>query len=85
MWPPGADLCDDASNLLLGAIGGILVGSPELGGEQVPATEDVQRQVTVAVVVAVEMPTLLLAIDGIVRDVQIDDHARGALSVGLHT
>ena len=85
VWPAGADLRDDARNLLLGAIGGILVGSPELGGEQVPATEDVERQIAVAVVVAVEVPALLLTVDGIVRGVQVDDHARGALSVGLHT
>ena len=57
----------------------------QLGGEQMPAAEDVERQVAIAVVVAVEVPALLLAVDRIVRGVQIDDHARGALEVGLHT
>ena len=75
----------DAGNLLLGAVGGILVGGAQFGGEQMPASEDVERQITVAVVVAVEMPALLLAVDGIVRGVQVDDHARGAFSVGLQT
>jgi hypothetical protein len=56
-------LRDDASNLLLGAVGGILIGGAQLGGEQMPAGEDVQRQVAIAVVVAVEMPALLLAVD----------------------
>ena len=76
---------DDARNLLLGAVGRILVGGPELGGQQMSTGEDVKRQIAIAVIVAVEVPALLLAVDRIVRGVQIDDHARGALEIGLHT
>src|SRR5207237_1220257 len=44
----------------------------ELGGEQMAATEDVQRQVAVGVVVAVEEAALLVAVQGIVGGIQIE-------------
>ena len=59
--PAGADLRDDALDLLDARRRGVDVGAPELGGEQMPAAEDVQRQVAVAVVVAVEEAALLVA------------------------
>ena len=37
--PPGADLADDAGQFIPGAGGRIDVRPPELGGEEVPATE----------------------------------------------
>ena len=73
---------DDPSNLLLGSVGGILAGGAQLGDEQMPAGEDVLRQVAIAVIVTVKVPNLLLAVDGIVRSVQVNDHARGSFTVG---
>lgn len=52
---PGlADLRGDPRNLLHRARDGIDVGAPQLCRQQVPAAEDVERQVAVAVIVAVE-------------------------------
>jgi hypothetical protein len=76
-------LRDDPSNLLLGAVGSILVGGPQLGGQQMPPRKDVEWQIAIAIVVAMEMPALLLAVDGIVRRVQIDDEALGRLAIGF--
>lgn len=58
--PAGSDLRHDPCHLLGGACAGVDVGAPQLRGQQVVATEDVQRQVAVAVVVAVEEPPLLM-------------------------
>src|SRR3954452_14170646 len=48
-----------------------------------PAAEDVERQIAIAVVVAVEVPTLLLAIERIIGGVEVDLDAdrRFAMSV----
>ena len=51
----------------------------QLGRQQVPAAEHIERQVTVAVVIAVEEPALLMAVQRIVRGVEVeDDLLRGA-------
>jgi hypothetical protein len=47
------------------------------------ATEDVQRQVAVATVVAVEEPPLLLAVQRVVRRIQIQNDLPGRLRMGL--
>ena len=46
--PAGADPADDARDLLDGPGRGVDVGAAELGRQQVPAAEDVERQVAVA-------------------------------------
>ena len=81
--PALADLRDDARDLVPGAIGGILVGASELGGEQVPAGEDVKRQIAIAVVERIEVPPFLLAVDRIVRGIEIDDQPSRRLVVGV--
>ena len=48
-----------------------------------PAAEDVKRQVAVTVVVAVEVPALLLAVHGIVGSIEINDDARWRPVVGV--
>lgn len=45
---------------------GIDVRAPQLRRQQMPATEHIQRQVAVAVVIAVEEPALLMAIQRVV-------------------
>jgi hypothetical protein len=47
------------------------------------AAEHVERQVAVAVVVAVEKPAFLAAVDGIVGGVQVEGDARRCLGVGV--
>ena len=59
------------------------VARPQLGAEQVISAEDVQGQVAVVVVVAVKEPSRLLAVQGNVRGVEIQDDTRGRLLVGL--
>ena len=75
--PARTDLADDAGHFILGA-GGLATGlgngaptpfrwpsdvrAPEFGRQQVPAAEHVQRQIAVAVVIAVEEAALLVAV-----------------------
>ena len=47
-----------------------------------PTAENVQRQIAVAVVIAVEVPALLIAIDRIIRGIEIDHDAPGPLDDG---
>ena len=83
LGPALADLRDDALDLLDGPGRGVDVGAPQLGRQQVPAAEDVQRQVAVAVVVAVEEAALLVAVQRIVGGVEIEDDALGRRGMRL--
>ena len=57
-----------------------MFGAPELGRQQMAAAEDVERQVAVAVVIAVEEPPLLMAVQRIVGGVEVEhDLLRRAL------
>jgi len=69
------DLGDDAGDLLFRAVGGVVGRGSELGCKQMATAEDVQRQIAVAVVIALEVPALLLAVDGIVGRIEVDDDA----------
>ena len=73
--PAGADLGDETGDLLDTASGGIDVGRPELGSQQVPAAEDIERQVAITVVEAVKEAAFLVAVQGHVGGVEIErDH-----------
>src|SRR5712675_1775148 len=48
-----------------------------------PAAEDVERQIAVAVVVAVEVPALLLAVERIIGGVEVDLDADRRLGKGV--
>ena len=61
---------------------GVDVRAPQLGREQVPAAEHVERQVAVAVVVAMEEPALLMAVQRIVGGIEIEDDLRRRLARG---
>jgi hypothetical protein len=74
---------DDALDLLAGTGRTVDVGAPELGHQQVPATENVQRQVAVAIIVAMKEPTLLVPVDRIIGGIKIKDNPLGRLCVGL--
>jgi hypothetical protein len=74
----------DPGDFLLGAGGSIDVGGPELGEQQLAAAENVKRQIAVALVVAVEEAALLIAVDRIVRGVQIEDQPSGRFLPGLN-
>ena len=68
-----ADLRDDARDLLHRAGRGVDVRAPQLGRQQMAAAEHVERQVAVAVVIAVEEPAFLMAVQRIVRGIEIED------------
>ena len=68
-----ADLRDDARHLLHRAGRSVDVRAPQLGGQQMAAAEHVERQVAVAVVIAVEEPPLLLAVQRIIGRIEIEN------------
>jgi hypothetical protein len=55
------DLRHDALDLLDTACGGVLIGGPQAGTEQVLAAEDIEWQVAIAVIVAMKEPLFLVA------------------------
>jgi hypothetical protein len=68
----------EALDLLDGPGTRIDVGAAQFRREQVPAAEDVERQVAVAIIVAVEEAAFLMPMDRVVGRVQVqDDVARG--------
>ena len=71
--PTAANLGDDARHLLHRAGRSVDVRAPQLGGQQMAPAEHVERQVAVAVVIAVEEPPLLLAVHRIVGRIEIKD------------
>ena len=77
--PMLADLADDPPDLLDRTGTGVDVRPPELGREQVPAAEDVERQVAVAAIVAVEEPAFLMAVQRVVGSVEVEHDPLGRL------
>ena len=84
MRPALADLPDNAGDLVLGAVGRVSVGAAELGRQQMPAGEDVPRQIAIAVVERIEVTAFLFAVKGIVRGIEIDDLLARRFVVGVH-
>ena len=75
--PPTPNLRDDACYLLDRAGRRVQVGTPQLGDEQMAAAEHVERQVAVAIVIAVEEPPLLLAVQRIIRRIEVENDLPG--------
>ncbi len=75
MGPAFPDLRDDKGDLLLGAGRGVDVRGPKFRQQQVPAAEDIKRQIAIAFVIAVKEPAFLVAVDGIVGRVEVKDNA----------
>jgi hypothetical protein len=59
------------------------IGTPQLGRQQMRAAENVQRQITIAVVIAVKEPPLLMPVQRVVGGVEIEDDLLGRLLVRL--
>ena len=66
MLPPIADQAHDPIQFLRYPFDGIHIGGAKLRAQQVIAAADIQRQVAVAIVVAVEEPSLLFAMQFVV-------------------
>src|SRR6185312_15208382 len=69
--PATPDLFNDTLHLLLTAARGILISGAQTRTQQVLAAEDVQRQITIAVVIAVKETPLLMAMQRQIRHIQI--------------
>ena len=81
--PATADLTDDPCDLLDGTCGCVDVRSPQLGRQQVPAAEDVERQMAEAVVIAVEEPSFLMAGQRIVGSIEVERDLCRWLAMGV--
>ena len=71
--PARADVRDDARHFLDRARRRVDVGAPQLGHQQMTAAEHVERQIAVAIVIAVEEPPFLLAVQRIVGRIEIEN------------
>src|ERR1700733_4106380 len=60
--PAATDLRDNACHLLDRTGGAVDVRPPQPGRQQMTTTEDVERQITVTIIIAVEEPALLVAV-----------------------
>ena len=83
MRPFLADLRNDARNFLLGAGRSVDICRTQFRRQQVIAAEDVERQIAIAVVIAVKEPAFLVAVDRIVGSVQVEDDLRRRRRVSL--
>jgi hypothetical protein len=59
------------------------VRGPQLGRQQMPAAEQIERQVAVAIVVAVKEPAFLMAVQRVVGRVEIENDRLGRACVRL--
>lgn len=62
--------------------GGVYVGRPQVGHQQRLAAKDIERQVTIGVIVPVEEAALLGAVEGVVGGVEVEDQFFGRRAVG---
>ena len=81
--PAPPDLGDEARHLLDGARRRVDVGVAQLGTEQVAAAENVERQVAVAVVVAVEEAAFLVTVQRIVGRIEVEHDLARRLGMRL--
>lgn len=58
----------------------ILLGRPQVGDQQLLAAEEVERQEAVVVVIAAEVPTFLMAMNDVVRGIEIENQFGRRLS-----
>lgn len=71
--PAKSDLSDDPFDLFDCAGARIDVQTPQLGAEQMPAAENVERQMAIAIVIAVEEAAFLMAMQRVIGRVEVDD------------
>src|SRR5918994_322008 len=82
-WPRGPVLAGGAGALLDRPRRGIDVRAAELGCQQVLAAEHIERQIAVAVVVAVEEAALLMPVQRVIRGVEVENDLLGRGPVRL--
>ncbi len=75
--PARSDLGDDPCHLLDCTRRGVDVRAPQLGGEQVPTAEHIERQIAVAVVIAVEEAAFLMTVQRIVGGIEVEHDLLG--------
>src|SRR5215470_18326024 len=73
LGPAAANLGNDARHRLRRAVRRITARPPQLGIQQMASAEHVKRQITIAVVIAVEGPALLLPMHRVISGIKIDD------------
>jgi hypothetical protein len=81
--PAATDMRHDAGDLLHRPGRAIDVRAAQPGGQQMTAAEDVERQVAVAIVVAVEEAAFLVAMQRVVGGIEIEDDLFRRLLVGV--
>jgi hypothetical protein len=81
--PARPNLGDDPGDFLHRPGRSIDVGTAQPGRQQVPAAKDVERQIAVAIVVAVEEPPLLVPVDRVVGGVEIEDDLLARLCAAM--
>src|SRR6516162_4228584 len=82
-WSARADLDDNAAYRFTRPRRSINVGAAQLGRQQVPPAEDVERKITVTIIVAVEEAALLVPVQRIVGGIQIENNALWRLGMRL--
>jgi hypothetical protein len=81
--PAAADPGDNTGNFLDRAGCAIGIRAAQLGRQQVPAAEEVERQVAVAVIITMEKAAFLVAMQWIIGGVQIKNDLFRCLLVGV--
>src|SRR5258708_15933570 len=81
--PRRSNLRHDSLDFLQAAEGSIMIGFPQPRAQHLFAAEDVERQIAIVVVVAVEEPSFLVAVQRQVRSVHVQDDLTGSLPVRL--
>ena len=84
MRPARADLRHDAGDLLHRPGARVDVGLAKLRRQQMAAAEHVERQIAVAVVIALEEAALLMAVQRVVGGVEVEDDLLRRAAMRLH-
>ena len=79
LWPRRSDLFDYSSQLGEHPAGRILIGLAQPRTQQVLATEDIQRQVAILGIIAVEILPLLITVKRIIGGIHVEYDLNGAL------
>jgi hypothetical protein len=81
--PAGAEVTDNARHLCDRPGAGVDIGTAQFGRQQVPAAEDVKRQVAVAIIIAVKKPALLVPVQRVVGGIKIENDLPRRTHLGL--
>src|SRR5204863_172935 len=84
MRPLPADVGDDAFDFLQRSFRRFDIGGAQFGGQQMTPAEYVERQVAVAIVIAVEEPSFLVPMQRVIGRIEIKDDLVRSPHVRLH-